>query len=179
MMWTLPKSWLVLCLTMLAFCSAAWGADTVQRPSFNGTWLLDLAASDPMDAILEAQGRSRMERMMVKNMSVTQRITQTENQITIVVESIASNQTDTLLLDGTIETKETPRAGTVQTFTVWDSDGKTLVTTVKMKLKDDSPADMIMRRQLIDEGKTMSMKVELHQKDGKVLTANRILRKAS
>lgn len=168
-----------VCMALLTFSSFAWSADTVQRPSFNGTWVLDQAASESMDAIMEAQGRSRMERMMAKNMAVTQRITQTEKQITIAVESIASNQTDTLLLDGTIETKETPRAGTVQTFTVWDSDGKTLVTTVKMKLKDGNPADMIMRRQLIDEGKTMSMKVELHQKNGQVLTANRILRKAS
>lgn len=176
---TLSKLCFGLCLTMLSVASTAWSAtSTTQHPSFTGKWVLDVAASDSMDAIMEAQGRSRMERMMAKNMVVTQNITQTEKQVTVEVESAASNQTEVLLLDGSETTMDTPRAGKVTTYTNWGADGVTLVTHAKMKLKNGESAEMIARRKIIDGGKTLSMKVELHLQNGQVLTANRILRKS-
>lgn len=148
-----------------------------EKTDFTGTWELDLEASDSMEEILKAQGRSWAERKAAGNMSVTQRITQTKDQMTIAIDSVANKSTEVLRLDGTAETKETPKMGTVQTHTSWDGDS-VLVTVVDMKLSDGDPATMVMRRQLRDQGKTMVMQIEMRLKDGKVLSANRILRRS-
>lgn len=147
------------------------------HPDFSGRWLLDSGASQSMDAILAAQGRTWMERKLYDSVSITQVITQTEKELVIVIESSAApSRTEHLSLDGTNQTKETARAGTVITRTWWESD-KTLTTSTQMKLADGSPADWIIRRSLADEGKTLIQAVELVAQDGRKWTSRRIFRK--
>jgi hypothetical protein len=165
-------------LSVLAFGGAAFSQEQAQPPSFAGKWSLDIDASDTMVPIMQALGRSKMEQKMAGNMAVTQTITQTVTQMTIAIKSMVKNQTEVLLLDGTKETRDTPNMGMVQTYTSWDKDGKTLVTIADMTLKNGDPAEMVMRRQLQDNGQTMLLQNELRLKDGQVLTANRIFRKA-
>lgn len=166
-----------LCLSMLVFGGAAFSQEQAQPPSFAGKWSLDLDASDSMVPIMQALGRSKMEQKMAGNMAVTQTITQTATQMTIFISSTFKKQTEVLLLDGSKETKDTPNMGMVQTYTSLDKDGTTLVTVADMTLKNGDPAQMVMRRQLQDDGQTMLLQNELRLKDGQVLTANRIFRK--
>lgn len=147
------------------------------HPDFSGRWLLDSGASQSMDAILAAQGRTWMERKLYDSVSITQVITQTDKELVIVIESSAApSRTERLNLDGSNQTKETARAGTVTTRTFWESD-TTLTTSTKMKLADGSPADWIIRRSLSDGGQTLVQAVELVAQDGRKYTSRRIFRK--
>jgi hypothetical protein len=83
-------------LALFAFlCAALAGGD----PALSGTWELS-AASDSVEALLEAQGTGWIERKAAGSMSVTQTITLSETAVTIAIDSSVKSETQTLHVDG-------------------------------------------------------------------------------
>ena len=162
----------------LFYLGIAGGVMASERPDFSGVWVLNLDKSDSVDAILKAQGRSWPERKIADSITVTQTITQTPELMTVHITSSVTDRVDRLKLDGTTETKETDRLGTVKTRTFWSDDGKILTSVTTMTLSDGTKADMHAIRHLTPEG-ALRQDIELHLADGKILKAKRHLDKSS
>ena len=174
------RGWNAIMITVLALetIGAAPPLAGGEHPDFTGTWKIDLEASDPLDALLEVQGRSWIERKAARAMKVTQRITQTADSITIAVESVLRTKTDTFAIGGPWEERDTDELGRVRVRTEWSEDGVRLVVRNEAKLKDGTQGELRISRWLEDGGKTMVQLVELALKDGRNPKARRVFRRA-
>jgi len=151
-------------------------ARAAEHPDYSGTWKLDLKASDSVDDLLKAQGKSWVERTAARNMAVIQVIRQSGDTLGIAVHTSVKDRDDTLRIGGGWEEKDSDDSGKVRSRTDWDPDGTTLVTRTAMTLKDGVPAEFIVRRTLPDP-KTLLQVIELRFDDGRTLTARRVLRR--
>ena len=151
--------------------------ESEDKPDFSGTWVLDLAASESLDALLAAQGKSWPVRKLAGSMQVTQKITQTATTLTIEMEGALADRTEIMKLDGSWENKTAGTTGPGRTRTYWAPDGKNLVTESIVTLENGDNATMSAKRTLRDNGKTLVQRISLTLKDGNTLSANRILRK--
>jgi hypothetical protein len=169
-------------LLFILILMAAMGGHSLQAaepPNFSGTWTTDLKApqSTSMEAMLEAQGASWIERKAVDSVSVTQVITQTKNTLTIKADTPMGARTQILYLDGRKQTQDTDRSGKVELRNYWDKDGTALVTVSKFATRNGQKAEWISRRYLLDNGRTLIIDHELTIDDGRKVTATRVLRK--
>lgn len=164
----------VLALAVIAAAPARAGGG---RPEFTGTWRLDLDASEPLDALLEVQGRSWIERKVARSMNVTQKIRQAGDTITIAVESALRTKVDVFAIGGPWEERTTDELGRVRVKTEWNADGKRLVVRNEAKLKDGTEGELRISRWFEDGGKTMVQLVELDLKDGRHPAARRVFRR--
>lgn len=164
---------LFACLSTLLMTQPSLAADKVD---FTGTWELDLDASDSVEAIMKAQGRSWAERKIADNLVVTQTITQSAETMVVEVTSTVKDKREVLKLDGSEEVKKTDDAGSVVSRTFWQAGGTQLVTENIMTLADGAKVNMVLTRFLEEEGKVMRQDISLKLSDGQVLTARRVLR---
>lgn len=145
------------------------------RPDFSGGWQLDLAASDSPDLLMELQGASAWQRVLVKQFSVTQLITQTEEMIEVTIKTSIATRTETFVLNGQPEVKSGKRIGELTTRSFWD--GVEQVTQTQMKTAKGVTAQIVARRCLEADHQTMIMQVEVNTEDGRQETSRRIFRR--
>ncbi len=164
----------LLLLTLLA--APSFAAEPPQT-DFSGVWSLDPKASDSLDEIMTALGRSFLERKVVARMKVTQTITQNENVLQVDIDSSLKDGSETLKLDGSPTTITNDQGHQVSTSTSWSADGLALITTSEAVMANGNKGKWVVTRTLLDQGRTLRQRLELHLADGRVLAANRILRK--
>lgn len=150
-----------------------------QRPNFSGKWVLDTKASDPVDEILKEQGVSWLERQAAKSIKITQDIRQDPYKVTVVFGTGNKTKTEVFPLDGSVQVSQGDRFGTVKTKTMWSPDGMTLITISESTSSSQTFKTLKLSRKIQDQGKTMFQLVEMQLKNGKVLKANRVFRKAA
>jgi hypothetical protein len=150
-----------------------------QRPNFSGKWILDSNASDSADEILKAQGASWLERQAAKTAKITQDIKQDSNQVTVTLGTPVKSRTEVLKLDGSSQVSDGDRLGTIKTKTFWDGDGTTLVSVIEPTESSQNFTQLKISRKLQDQGKTLVQAMEMKLKNGQMIKANRIFRKAS
>jgi hypothetical protein len=168
---------LAICALLVAGATDARAGG--EHPDFTGTWGLDLDASDPLDPLLEVQGRSWIERKVARSMKVTQKIQQAGATITISVESVLRTKVDEFTIGSPWEKRDTDELGRVRQRTEWSPDGKRLVVRNEAKLKDGTEGELRVSRWLEDDARTMIQLLELVLKDGRQLKARRVFRRAA
>jgi hypothetical protein len=133
---------------VLAAPSVAW-AD-----GLDGTWVLDLPASDSNDPLLQSQGVNWVVRQAAKRMIVTQVIDDRGKDVTIDVKTSWRNSHYALRVDG-VERNEVGEDGrTAEALHYREPDGS-LVSHMRMITPDGHPGIMVIHRQLKDGGRTM------------------------
>lgn len=155
----------------LALCAAA-----PAHPDFTGTWKLDLAASDPLDDLLDAQGAPWVAKKAAKTLVVTQKVALKPEGLEVCAESSLRSKCTIAKIGAGWEDRETEQ-GKGRARTDWSADGTALITVTEAKLKDGTPVELRMTRTLEDAGKTTVQLLELKAKDGKAHKARRVLRK--
>lgn len=170
------RRWSAL-LALVAALLLAPRAQADTHPNFDGVWVLDLEASQPLEPILTAQGRSWAERKLADSVVVTQAMKVTADQLIVDISTPVSERQEILPLDGVARPTQTEHAGTVYTRTFWAEDGQVLVSVTQLTLPDGAPAEMVATRRIKDGGATMEQLLELKLSDGRVLKSNRVLRK--
>lgn len=140
---------------------------------FDGTWVLDLSASDSMDPLLKAQGVSAMKRMAAAALVVTQRITASASSVRLVVESKANNTDNTIAMDGSAHTEKGP-AGDIVARDRWV--GNAWVTDSEMSGGAACPCKLTLTRTL--EGDVLKQRFALTTNDGASHVMNRVFRRA-
>jgi len=167
----LPNKNLITLLACLIFSQISF-ADL----NFTGVWQLDLNASESVDEILKAQGKSRVERMVARSMAVTQSIQQHGNQLSVHIKSKAMDNTQLFALDNQWKSIQTPRMGFIQAKSFISRDNNKIVTVMKITAKG-KPALMTVFRSLEDNGHTMILRIRLKLESGSIYTARRVFRR--
>ncbi|MBX2798067.1 MAG: hypothetical protein KTR31_10370 [Myxococcales bacterium] len=150
----------------VALASPSWAAD------FSGRWTLDLAASDSLDELLEAQGVGWVKRKAVAKMAVTQTITQTTDEVTVKVVSRYKEELSTLRVDGQPRTVSDER-GQARVIHEWQ--GEHLVTTSTRQLGDGA-STLTVHRSLSADGTTLTQRLTWQSPDGTRIVADRVFR---
>ena len=155
---------------MLLFVAAALAG----APSdLNGRWALDLAASQPVDAMLQAVGASWTTRQMAAHLSVTQEITVGAGSVTIAAVSNLGQKAEVVPTDGQgWAVKSEFGSGTRRCS--WA--GGDLVCTSRVQVTGGAWADLGMVRRVEADG-ALHQHLTLSLDDGRVFTADRVYRK--
>ena len=148
-----------------------------EHPNFEGTWVLDLEASESVEPLLAAQGASWAERKLADSVVITQEVSQKEGKVTLEVSSVATNRTDVLLPGEGWKASDARRAETARTRCYWIEGGSKLVTETEMTFEDGEKATMLTTRSLAADGQTTIILIEFKKPDGTHKKAKRVLRK--
>ena len=136
-------------LFFLLLSSAAGSTD------FSGKWVLDLRSSSSPEPVLKRLGASWVERTLGSSLQLELTCTQTRHLLTVHLRGPAFNRTDVMRIDNKPETKEDSRTGRYTIRTFWSANGTQLVSTISLRTKDSRDAQIIIVRELADEGKTL------------------------
>src|SRR5215831_13582363 len=150
---------LVTFITLLALVSSGMAS-----VNFNGTWVLDLKASDSPEPMMKRMGVSGLERKLAASTKLESTYSQSGNLLTITTRSPAFSRTEHLRLDVHPETKTEKRTGPYTIRTSWSHHGKELISSSTFRTKNGKNAELIVTRKLTDGGNTLilgqTLKVE-------------------
>ena len=160
--------------------SAAPKPDQPDKPNFTGNWTLDLQASSSLDLLMKQMGSGLLDRKYAAWTQLRANLHQTENVLTIAVRGPGFALDETLYMDGRNDPSNLQLLGaiSVNTKTAWSKDYKLLVETHQIKTKKGKEGQLIIKRYLIDEGKTMvvAFALELNAEPNKT-SARQVWRK--
>src|ERR1700693_5251690 len=153
--WLAALVWFGLCT--LPKTSAALQADPPDDPNFSGTWALDLEASTSFEPLMKQIGASLLERKYAASVKLKATIHQTEHVMTIAAGGPGFAFNETLYLDGRTAPGKLDLLGatSLKTRTAWSKDHQQLIEAHQIKTKQGKEGQLIIKRYLIDEGKTL------------------------
>jgi hypothetical protein len=102
-------------------------------------------------------GASLFEQKYAASITLKATVLQTENVLTIATRGLGFALDRTLYLDGRTDpsNKQLLGATALKTRTAWSEDQKQLVETHQIKTKQGKEGQLIIKRYLIDDGKSM------------------------
>src|SRR5262249_54720004 len=137
--------------------------------NFNGTWVLDLKASDTPEPMLKRMGVSALERKLAGSTKLESTYSRSRNLLTITTRGPAFSRTEHLRLDGHPERKTEKQTGPYTIRTSWSHHGKELISTSAFRTKNGKNAELIVTRKLADGGNTLvlsqTLKIEGEPKE--------------
>jgi hypothetical protein len=131
--------------------------------NLNGTWVLDLKASDSPEPMMKRMGVSVLERKLAASTKLEATYSQSGDLLTIITRGPAFSRTEHLRLDGHPETKTEKRTGPYTIRTSWAYHGKELISASTFRTKNGRNAELIVARKLIDGGKTLVLSQTLKE----------------
>jgi hypothetical protein len=159
---------LLAALTWFAVCSppqtsAVTASLQSNKPNLNGTWTLDLSASTSLDPLMNQIGASPLDRKYAASATLTATLNQTEDTLTVATRGLFFALDQTLYLDGRTDTGNLSLLGatSLNAKTGWSKDNKQLVETHQIRTKQGKDGNLIIKRSLIDQGKTLVVVVSL------------------
>lgn len=155
---------------------AAQAAPT-PHPDFTGVFVLDMEASGSLDALLEAMGRSWVERKAASKVTVTHTVKQEGDAITIQIDSAFRSQTETVKLDGTPTTSHGLDGREITVHSRWSDDGQSVISEADLAGPDSKAKKLVVVRSIEDGGKTMRQRIEVTLPDDRVLPVDRVFRR--
>ena len=163
----------MLRITLLFLSMMLCAAPSAFAGDVQGTWVVDLEASDSLDPLLEAQGVSWAKRKLANSVEVTQTYVRKGAQVTLDVKSPVGTRTETLTTDGKLRSVTT-ELGKMQVSHRWD--GEVLVTKQVRETKAGQ-LTVTVRREVSADGKTMTLRMTLERPDEKRVVVRRVFRK--
>lgn len=149
-------------LTWFAVCSppqtcAVTGPVQSNKPNLSGTWILDLDASTSLDPLMEQIGAGPLDRKYAASTKLTATLKQTEEILTVATRGPGFALDQSLYLDGRTDTGNLNLLGatSLNARTSWSKDYKQLVETHQIRTKQGKDGSLIIKRYLIDQGKTL------------------------
>ena len=136
---------------------AAPKPDQPDKPNFSGTWTLDLKASTSLDPLMTQIGAGFLDRKYAAHTKLKATLDQTADVLTIAARGPGFALNQTLYLDGRNHPGNLQLLGatSVNTKAAWSKDYKLLVETHQIKTKQGKEGQLIIKRYLINEGKTL------------------------
>jgi hypothetical protein len=153
--WLAALAALGLCI--LPKTSAALERDQPADPDFSGNWALDLKASTSFEPLMKQIGASFVERKYAAVVKLKATIRQTETVITIAARGPGFSLDETLYLDGRTAPNQLDLLGATsrKTRTAWSNNRQQLIETHQITTKQGKEGRLIIKRHLIDQGKTL------------------------
>jgi hypothetical protein len=153
--WLAALAFVGLCI--LPRTSAALQQDQPADPDFSGNWALDLKASTSFDPLMKQIGASFLERKYAAVVKLKATIRQNETVIAIAARGPGFSLDETLYLDGRTAAGQLDLLGatSLKTRTGWSNNRQQLIETHQIKTKQGKEGRLIIKRYLIDQGKTL------------------------
>jgi hypothetical protein len=131
--------------------------DQSDKPNFSGNWTLDLEASTSLEPMMNQIGAAVLDRKYAAQTKLTATLQQTEDVLTVATRGPGFVLDQTLYLDGRTDSGDTQLLGatSVNAKTVWSKDSKQLVETHQIRTKQGKDGQLTIKRNLIDQGKTL------------------------
>jgi hypothetical protein len=141
----------------LAQTSAVPKPDQSDKPDFNGTWTLDLKASTSVEPLMKQIGANLFEQKYAAWITLKATVHQTEQVLTVATRGLGFALDRTLYLDGRTDpsNKQLLGATALKTRTAWSEDQTQLVETHQIKTRQGKEGQLIIKRYLINDGKSM------------------------
>lgn len=136
-------------LALFLTCPAVAWAD-----GLDGTWVLDLPASDSNDPLLQSQGVNWVIRQAAKRTIVTQVIDDRGGVVTIDMKTAWRTTHYVLRVDGVERNESGEDNRTAQAAHYREADGS-LVSHMRLTTPEGRPGIMVIHRELKDAGQTM------------------------
>src|ERR1700726_3852824 len=153
--WLAALVWFGLCT--LPKTSGALQRDQPDDPNFSGTWALDLKASTSFDALMKQIGAGFLDRKYGDAVKLKATLSQNEHVLTIAARGPGFAFDEILYLDGRTALGKLDLLGAIslKTRTAWSEDHQQLIETHLINTKQGKEGQLIIKRYLIDEGKTL------------------------
>ena len=167
----------LVCLGVLSLSqtSAATKPNQPDKPNFSGAWVLDLQASTSLDPLMTQIGAGFLDRKYAAHVKLKATLHQTADVLTIAARGPGFALDQTLYLDGRNDSSALQILGatSINTKTVWSKDYKHLVETHHIRTKQGKEGQLIIKRHLIDQGKSVVAVYTLKLDDGATPTSAR------
>jgi hypothetical protein len=127
------------------------------KPNFTGAWVIDLQASTSLDALMTQIGAGFIDRKYAAHVKLKATLNQTADVLTIAARGPGFALDQTLYLDGRNDPSALQILGatSVNTKTIWSKDQQQLVETHHIRTKQGKNGELIIKRSLADEGKSV------------------------
>jgi hypothetical protein len=148
-------AWLgVFSLSPISAAPKAGGPD---KPNFSGAWTLDLSASNSMGPLMTRIGANFVDRQYAGLVKLTAALHQTDDVLQIAARGPGFALDETLYLDGRNDTGNLQLLGatSLNCRTVWSKDNQQLVETHQIRTKQGKEGQLVIKRYLTNEGKTL------------------------
>ena len=126
------------------------------KPNFNGIWMLDRKSSTSLDPLMQDIGTGFLERKYANSAALKATFRQTDQVLTVATRGPGFSLDETLDLDGRTRpsNQELLGATSINVRTAWTKN-RELVETRQIKTKHGKDGQLTIKRNLINEGKTM------------------------
>jgi hypothetical protein len=137
--------------------SAASKPDRSDKPNFSGSWTLDLQASTSLEPLMMQIGAGFVDRKYAARTELQATLQQTDDVLTVATRGPGFALDQTLYLDGRNDPSSLELLGatSVDAKTTWSKDHQQLVETHHIRTKQGKDGQLIIKRNLLDEGKTL------------------------
>lgn len=163
------RAWMLSLLLIVP--SLAW-AD-----GLDGTWVLDLPASDSNDPLLQSQGVNWVIRQAAKRTLVTQVIDDRGGVVTIDMKTAWRTTRYVLRVDGVERNESGEDDRTAEAAHYREPDGS-LVSHMRLITPDGRPGIMVIHRELKDGGRTMLQTTTWTEVGKSALVVHRVFHQA-
>jgi len=144
--------------------------------ALDGTYVLDLEASDDLGEVMRQVGLNALQRSIVKRMRTRLTVDGEPHQVTLTVKTPIRTQSQTLPTDGSEITVEGGEFGSGSMSLRWEDGGATLITVADTVMGDDRPIHSVTTRRL-ENPDTLLQQFKLSIDGGETLTLRRIFRR--
>jgi len=136
---------------------AAPNPDKSGKSNFSGTWTLDLQASTSLEPLMNQIGAGLLDRKYASQTELKATLEQTDAELKVATRGPGFALDETLYLDGHNDQNKIVLLGatSISARTAWSKDYKQLVETRQIKTKQGKEGQLIIKRSLMDEGKTL------------------------
>jgi hypothetical protein len=126
------------------------------KPNFSGNWTLDLRASSSLDTLMSHLGASYIDRKYAAWTKLKAILRQSDDVLTIEARGPAFAFNQTLYLDGRSDTSSLQLLGATSV-----KDKRQLVETHQIRTKQGKDGQLIIKRELTDDGNTIEVAYSL------------------
>ncbi len=161
---------LILGLT-LALCTPAAASDQL-----DGSYLLDLEASDSADEMMKELGMNRVMRAAAKKIRTRMVFDGAPDKVLLTLTSTLGERTQEIPTDGTTLSMEDPQFGSGTATARWSEDGAALIMVSDTQLNDGRSIHNVTTRRL-EDASTMLQLFEVTIDGGETMVIRRIFRR--
>ncbi len=166
------RATVLVLLASLLFATPAAASDAL-----DGTYVLDLDASDDLGEVMKELGMNAVMRSVVGHMKTRLTIDGEPGQVTLSVKTPIRSQTQELQCDGSDIVVEGGEFGSGTMSVRWSDDGASLVAVSDTEMGDGRKIHSVTTRRL-EDADTLLQQFELSIDGGEVRTIRRIFRRS-
>jgi len=149
----------LLCLVLFSLSQtfAATGPDQSNNGNFSGNWTLDLEASTSLEPLMNQIGAGLLDRKYASQTKLKATLDQTDAELKVATRGPGFALDQTLYLDGHNDQSKLELLGatSIDSTVRWSKDHKQLVETHQIRTKQGKDGQLIIKRSLMDQGKTL------------------------